>query len=184
MTNAQANERQGCQEAQEAIQLRLDEDLDAERESSLCAHLRECEPCRLHEAELQSLRKTLRSMPPLALPAEVREKVESATASRMLSFERFISRPCGRRCCAAIAATITLIVTGFWWGQDNSESTYTDAEIGQACEDLQLALKLTRRSLAQVEHLAIEETLLRKTLPAIRKTMLRWPTETTAPCQR
>jgi hypothetical protein len=101
----------------------------------------------------------------------------------MLSFERFNSRSSGRRRGAAIAAAVTLVVTGLWWGQNNLESTYTDAEIEQAHEDLQLVLKLTCGGLAQVEHLAIEEVLLGKTLPAMRKIPVRWPTETAAPRQ-
>jgi len=71
-----------CSEARAAIQTRLDEPLTADSETALSRHVAGCAPCADYQGDLGAMRDALRSIPPLKLPAEVREDVRSAARRR------------------------------------------------------------------------------------------------------
>lgn len=158
-----------CSQARAAIQARLDEPLPTDRETALATHLLECKGCSVYRDDLETMRDTLRSMPPLELPAAVREEVQSAVGKCDTKVERFFRgsvQPWRR---PAVAAVLVLAVVGSWWSVRAPDAPYSDAEVAHAAEDLELALALAAGALGEVERVTRQGVMAEQVVPAMRR---------------
>jgi hypothetical protein len=72
-----------CEQAQELITARLDNELNAAEQSTLEAHLKSCEPCRRAMAAEYRLKQQIKAVQrEVVAPAALRREIENAIASR------------------------------------------------------------------------------------------------------
>ena len=167
-----------CRWWQQAIQIRLDGEIDDERSLALDTHLDRCAACRAYEAGLVETLDALGDLPMMELPDEDLEAVLNRTV-------RAESRPWFRYSAVAAGLVLVLLAGWFWLSSPGSQDVPVIADAGseipeemtaeEAAAEARMVLAVLASALRKSEEAALVGVLAGEVSPALRKIPVTLP---------